>query len=53
MKSIERHRIKEDQFVTTLQDTFERIEQNRKQLLTGIVALVVLAAACARACSVG
>ena len=45
MKSTERHRIKEDQFVTTLQDTFERIEQNRKQLLTGIVALVVLAAA--------
>ena len=42
MKSTERHRIKEDQFVTTLQDTFERIEQNRKQLLTGIVALVVL-----------
>ena len=24
MKSTERHRIKEDQFVTTLQDTFER-----------------------------
>jgi TolA-binding protein len=47
MKSTERHRIKEDQFVTTLQDTFERIEQNRKQLLTGIVALVVLAAAVA------
>ena len=45
MKSIERHRIKEDQFVTTLHDTFERIEQNRKQLLTGIVAVVVLAAA--------
>ena len=34
MKSTERHRIKEDQFVATLQDTFERIEQNRKQLLT-------------------
>ncbi len=45
MKSTERHRIKEDQFVTTLHDTFERIEQNRKQLLTGIVAVVVLAAA--------
>lgn len=45
MKSIERHRIKEDQFVTTLHDTFERIEQNRKQLLTGIVAVTVLAAA--------
>jgi TolA-binding protein len=45
MKSIERHRIKEDQFVTTLHDTFERIEQNRKQLLTGVVALIVLAAA--------
>src|SRR4051794_12625173 len=45
MKSTERHRIKEDQFVTTLHDTFERIEQNRKQLLTGVVAVIVLAAA--------
>jgi len=45
MKSIERHRIKEDQFVSTLHDTFERIEQNRKQLLWGVVAAIVLAAA--------
>jgi TolA-binding protein len=45
MKSIERHRIKEDQFVTTLHDTFDRIEQNRKQLLWGAVAVIVLAAA--------
>ena len=45
MKSIERHRIKEDQFVATLHETFERIEQNRKQVLTLGVAVVVLAVA--------
>jgi len=45
MKSIERHRIKEDQFVATLHETFDRIEQNRKQLLTLGVAVVVLAVA--------
>ena len=45
MKSTERHRIKEDQFVTTLHDTFGRIEQNRKQLLTTVVGIIVLAAA--------
>ena len=45
MKSIERHRIKEDQFVVTLQETFGRIEQNRKQLLTLGGALVILAIA--------
>jgi TolA-binding protein len=45
MKRTERHRIKEDQFVTTLHETFERIEQNRNQLLIGIVAVVVLVAA--------
>jgi TolA-binding protein len=47
MKSIERHRIKEDQFVATLRETFERIEQNRRQVLTAITALVVAAAAVA------
>jgi TolA-binding protein len=45
MKSIERHRIKEDQFVATLHETFDRIEQNRTQVLTLGVAFVVLAAA--------
>jgi len=45
MKSIERHRIKEDQFVVTLQETFGRIEQNRKQLLTLGGSLVILAIA--------
>ena len=45
MKSIERHRIKEDQFVATLHETFERIEQNRKQVLTAVVAVVVVTAA--------
>ena len=45
MKSIERHRIKEDQFVATLHETFDRIEQNRKQVLTLVAALVVLAVA--------
>jgi TolA-binding protein len=45
MKSIERHRIKEDQFVATLHETFERIEQNRKHVLALVVALVVAAAA--------
>jgi TolA-binding protein len=45
MKSIERHRIKEDQFVVTLQETFGRIEQNRKQVLTLGGALVIFAIA--------
>jgi TolA-binding protein len=45
MKSIERHRIKEDQFVSTLQDTLGRIDENRTQVLAAVVAVVVLAAA--------
>jgi len=45
MKSIERHRIKEDQFVATLHDTLERIEESRKQVLTALVVVVALAVA--------
>jgi TolA-binding protein len=43
MKSIERHQLKEDEFITTLQDTFTRIDEHRQQVLWAIVALVVIA----------
>ena len=45
MKSIERHQLKEDEFITTLQDTFLRIDEHRRQVLWAIVALVVIAVA--------
>ena len=45
MKSIERHQLKEDEFITTLQDTFTRIDEHRRQVLWAIVALVVIAVA--------
>ena len=47
MKSIERHQLKEDEFITSLHDTFTRIEEHRRQVLWAIVALVVIAAASA------
>lgn len=45
MKSIERHQLREDEFITTLQETFTRIEEHRMQVLWAVVALVVIAAA--------
>jgi TolA-binding protein len=45
MKSIERHHLKEDEFITSLHDTFTRIEEHRRQVLWAIVALVVIAVA--------
>ena len=45
MKSIERHNLKEDEFITTLHDTFTRIEEHRRQVMWAIVALVVIAVA--------
>jgi TolA-binding protein len=45
MKRTERHQLKQDQFVSTLQDTFDRIERNRTQVTLAIVAIVVLAVA--------
>jgi len=43
MKSIERHQLKEDEFITTLHDTFTRIDEHRRQVLWAVVALVVIA----------
>jgi TolA-binding protein len=45
MKRTERHQLKQDQFVSTLQDTFDRIERNRTQVTVAVVAIVVLALA--------
>jgi TolA-binding protein len=45
MKRTERHQLKQDQFVSTLQDTFDRIERNRTQVTVAVVATVVLALA--------
>ena len=45
MKRTERHQLKQDQFVSTLQDTFDRIERNRSQVTVAVVAIVVLALA--------
>lgn len=42
MKSTERHHLKQDQLKATLADTFERLEQNRRQWLWGAIGLVVL-----------
>jgi TolA-binding protein len=45
MKSTERHHLKQDQFATTLADTFERLDQHRRRWLTiGAVAVVVVLA---------
>jgi len=41
MKSTERHHLKQDQFATTLSDTFERFDQHRRQWV-GIVAIAVV-----------
>jgi TolA-binding protein len=41
MKRIERHQLKQDQFVSSLQQTLDRVEENRKQIV--IVAVVLLA----------
>jgi TolA-binding protein len=43
MKSIERHQLKEDEFITTLQDTFARIDEHRRQVIWAVAALVVIA----------
>jgi TolA-binding protein len=45
MKSTERHRIKEDQFIATLADTFERFDQNRQRWIWVTVGIVVLVVA--------
>src|SRR5690349_5248983 len=45
MKSTERHHLKQDQFATTLADTFERLDQHRHRWLTlGAVAIVIVLA---------
>jgi tetratricopeptide (TPR) repeat protein len=45
MKSTERHQLKQDRFLTTLNETMLQIEQHRKRMLAGVVALVVIGAA--------
>jgi TolA-binding protein len=45
MKSTERHQLKQDRFLTTLNETMLQIEQHRKRMLAAVVALVVIGAA--------
>ena len=45
MKRTERHQLKQDQFVSTLRDTFDRIERNRTHVTVAVTAVVVLALA--------
>jgi TolA-binding protein len=44
MKRIERHQLKQDQFVSSLQQTLDRVDENRKQIVTVVVVAAVLAA---------
>jgi TolA-binding protein len=45
MKRTERHHLKQDQFVSTLQQTYATIEQNSRRITAILVAIVVVAAA--------
>ena len=45
MKSTERHHLKQDRFVSTLQQTYASIEANSRRATAALVAVVVLAAA--------
>jgi TolA-binding protein len=42
MRSIERRQLKEDEFITTLQETLSRIDEHRQQMLWAAAALVVI-----------
>jgi hypothetical protein len=47
MRSIERRQLKEDEFITTLQETLARIDEHRQQLLWLAAAIVVIGLAVA------
>jgi TolA-binding protein len=47
MRSIERRHLKEDEFITTLQETLARIDEHRQQLLWLAAAIVVIGLAVA------
>lgn len=45
MKRIERQQLKHDQFITSLQHTLDRVDENRKPIIATVAVLAVLVAA--------